>query len=180
MKPKAKRGAAPKRRRAVRRSAAGLRVGIGYDSHRLVKRRALILGGVRFRHPKGLAGHSDADALAHAVCDALLGAARLGDIGDLFPPVDAAWAGADSIGLLRRVATRVADAGWRVANVDAVVVAETPRIAPHRAAMEAALARAMGVPVSDVSVKGKSAEGMGALGRREGISATAVALLVPR
>lgn len=156
-----------------------MRVGIGWDSHRLVAGRPLILGGVRFDHPKGLQGHSDADALAHAVTDALLGAAHLGDVGAHFPPDDPAWKDADSIGLLRCVVARVREAGWQPAYVDAVVVSEEVRIAPRRAEMEARLAAALGLPPDAVSVKGKSAEAMGALGRGEGIAAQAVALLEP-
>lgn len=161
-------------------AGGGVRVGIGWDSHRFAPPgdpRPLVLGGVRLDHPRGLAGHSDADALAHAVADAVLGAARLGDIGAHFPPGDPSWKNADSIDLLRRVAALARRAGWAVANVDAVVVAEEVRIAPLRAAMEANLASALGVGPGAVSVKGKTAERMGALGRGEGIAAEAVALL---
>jgi 2-C-methyl-D-erythritol 2,4-cyclodiphosphate synthase len=151
-----------------------LRVGLGYDVHAVGGDRPLVLGGVPLDGP-GLVGHSDADAVAHAVADALLGAAQLPDLGTLFPAGDDRYRDADSIALLRDVVTRVTDAGWTVSNVDVVVVAETPRLAPHRAAMNAAMSAAVGAPVN---IKPKRGEGVGALGRGEGIAVTAVALLV--
>ncbi|MGE3621884.1 MAG: 2-C-methyl-D-erythritol 2,4-cyclodiphosphate synthase [Acidimicrobiia bacterium] len=153
-----------------------LRIGQGFDVHPFSDdpARPLVLGGVRFGGTAGLAGHSDADVVAHAVTDALLGAAGLGDIGQRFPDTDAAHAGADSMGMLRTVVAEVRGAGWSAVNVDCTVVAEAPKIAPRRAEIEAALSAAVGAPVS---VKGKRAEGLGALGRREGIACTAVVLL---
>ena len=159
------------------------RVGLGYDAHRFAPGRALVLGGVRLREHDGLLGHSDADVLVHAIMDALLGAAGLEDIGHYFPDTDPAYAGADSMVLLEAVATLLADRGWRTVNVDAVVVCEEPRIAPHRAAMRARLAAALGVDVEAVGLRGTTTEGMGFTGRREGIAAQAVALverLTPR
>jgi 2-C-methyl-D-erythritol 4-phosphate cytidylyltransferase/2-C-methyl-D-erythritol 2,4-cyclodiphosphate synthase len=154
-----------------------VRVGIGYDSHRLVEGRPLILGGVAIPHSKGLAGHSDADALCHAITDAVLGAAGLGDIGRHFPDTDARWKDADSVELLRRAVSLVAAAGYGVSNVDAVVVAERPRLAPHVDAIRARLASALSTDVENVSVKGKTNEGMGEAGRGEGIVVHAVAML---
>jgi 2-C-methyl-D-erythritol 2,4-cyclodiphosphate synthase len=149
---------------------------MGFDVHPLSDDpdRILTLGGVPFPGETGLAGHSDADPVAHAVTDALLGAAGLGDIGHLFPDTDPQWAGADSLGLLRHAAELVAAEGWRVGNVDCVVVLEAPKLAPRRQEMQAALSTAAGGPVT---VKAKRAEGLGALGRREGIACWAVALL---
>jgi 2-C-methyl-D-erythritol 2,4-cyclodiphosphate synthase len=152
-----------------------VRVGIGYDVHRLVRGRRLVLGGVTIPHPTGLLGHSDADALTHAVADALLGALADGDIGQHFPNSDARWKDANSLDLLRAVARRVRAAGGRIVNVDATLLAERPRIAPHAAAMRANLARAMGVRMTQVSLKATTNEGLGAIGRREGIAALAVA-----
>lgn len=146
------------------------RVGIGYDSHRLVAGRRLILGGVEIPHELGLEGHSDADALTHAVTDAVLGAAGAGDIGAHFPPDEERWRDADSIGLLREVVDRV---GGRVVNVDATVICEEPRLGPRREEMERRLSEALGAPAS---VKATTNEGMGAIGRGEGIAAIAVAL----
>ena len=153
-----------------------IRVGHGFDVHRFADDgdRPLRLGGVELPGERGLAGHSDADVIAHAVADALLGGAGRGDIGQLFPDSEPAWAGADSMALLARVVALVTGDGWVVANVDATVVAEAPKIAPHRAAIEQRLSAAVGAPVT---VKGKRAEGMGALGRQEGIACWAVALL---
>ena len=136
-----------------------------------------MLGGVRVAHDRGLAGHSDADVATHAVMDALLGAAGLGDIGTLFPDTDPAYAGASSVGLLERVAGVLAEAGWRVGNVDLVIVCEAPRLAAHRAAMVAALAAALGVEASAIGVKATTTEGMGFTGRGEGVAATAVCLI---
>lgn len=154
-----------------------MRSGIGYDSHRFAPGRRLILGGVEIPHPKGLAGHSDADAVSHAVTDALLGAAALGDIGAHFPPDDDRWAGADSIGLLERAVALLSAAGYRPANVDVTVVCERPRIRPHVEAMRGRLAAALDVEPGAVSVKGTTNEGMGWIGRGEGIAALAVATI---
>jgi 2-C-methyl-D-erythritol 2,4-cyclodiphosphate synthase len=149
--------------------------GIGWDSHRFAEGRELVLGGVRIEHERGLAGHSDADVLTHAVIDALLGAAGQGDIGEHFPDTDAAYAGADSLALLRDV---VALLGAReVLHVDATVVCERPKLGPHKAAIRDALAGALGVPPDRVNVKASTAERMGALGREEGVAALAVATL---
>jgi len=154
-----------------------VRVGQGFDVHPWSDDtgRRLVLGGVVIDGERGLAGHSDADVVAHAVADALLGAAGLGDIGAHFPDTDPRWAGADSLSLLGHVVGLVNDEGWSIANVDTTVVLDAPRLAPHKAAMETALAGAVGAPVS---VKAKRAEGLGALGRGEGIACLAVALLV--
>lgn len=151
------------------------RTGIGYDTHRLTEGRALVLGGVRIPHTQGLLGHSDADVLTHAVMDALLGAVADGDIGKHFPDTDARWKDADSLVLLRQVIARLVARGWRVGNVDATVMAEAPRLAPHIADMRARLAEALGVTLEAVSVKATTVEGLGAIGRREGIAAMAVA-----
>jgi 2-C-methyl-D-erythritol 2,4-cyclodiphosphate synthase len=156
------------------------RTGIGYDIHRLVAGRPLILGGVEISHPMGLLGHSDADVLTHAIMDALLGAVADGDIGRHFPDSDPRWKGADSLALLRQVVARLAANGWRVGNVDATVLAEAPRLAPHIATIRARLAEALGVPVTAVSVKATTVEGLGAIGRREGIAAMAVATVAPK
>jgi 2-C-methyl-D-erythritol 2,4-cyclodiphosphate synthase len=152
-------------------------IGFGYDTHRLVAGRPLIIGGVRVEHDMGLDGHSDADVLTHAVIDALLGAAGLGDIGEHFPDTDERWRDADSIALLRRVGELVAAAGLRVVNVDATVVLERPQLAPHRAAMRARLAEALGLEERRVNVKATRGEGMGFVGRGEGATALAVAAL---
>jgi 2-C-methyl-D-erythritol 2,4-cyclodiphosphate synthase len=151
--------------------------GIGWDSHRLVEGRPLILGGVTIPHERGLAGHSDADVLAHAVIDALLGAAGLGDIGEHFPDTDPRWAGADSLALLRSVVGLVADARHAIAHVDTTVVMEQPKLGPHRAEIRAALAGALGIPVERVNVKASTGEGMGFVGRGEGVAALAVVTL---
>jgi 2-C-methyl-D-erythritol 2,4-cyclodiphosphate synthase len=156
-----------------------MRVGIGYDSHRYAPDRRLVLGGVEIDHPMGLAGHSDADAVAHAVTDAVLGAAALGDIGALFPPDDETWRDADSIVLLEQAVARVRESGYRVVSVDVTVVCEAPAIRPHAQAMRARLARPLGVATEAVSVKGKSNEGMGWIGRGEGVAAMAVAVIAP-
>ena len=157
-----------------------MRIGIGYDVHRLVEGRPFILGGVTLDAERGLQGHSDADVLTHAVIDALLGAAALGDIGSHFPDTDARWRGADSLVLLRSVVATVAHEGWSVGNVDATVVLQRPKLRPHVDAMRAKLAAALGVEPGRVSVKATTGEGMGFVGREEGVSAHAVALLVPR
>jgi len=151
--------------------------GIGWDSHRLVPGRPLILGGVTIPHPEGLAGHSDADVLTHAVIDALLGAAGLGDIGRHFPDTDPRYAGADSLGLLRTALDAVAQEGWAVAHVDATVVMERPKLAPHRDAIRDTLAGVLGLEPRRVNVKASTAEGMGFVGRGEGVAALAVATL---
>ena len=157
-------------------SALGIRVGQGYDVHPFSDdpARPLVLGGVHFAGAPGLAGHSDADAVAHAVTDALLGAAGLGDIGQHFPDTDPALAGADSIALLARAVADVRAAGWEPQNVDCTVVLERPKLAPRRDEMQKRLGDVVGAPVT---VKGKRAEGLGALGRSEGIAALAVALV---
>jgi 2-C-methyl-D-erythritol 2,4-cyclodiphosphate synthase len=152
-------------------------IGFGYDSHRFEAGRDLILGGVRVEHDVGLAGHSDADVLTHAVIDAVLGAAGLGDIGDHFPDTDERWRGADSIELLRHVAGLIGGAGRRVVNVDATVVLEAPKLGPHKAQMRERLAAALGVDAERVNVKATTGEGMGFVGRREGAAALAVAAL---
>ena len=158
---------------------AGLRVGQGFDIHRFSEdtTRPLVLGGVVFEGERGLHGHSDADAVAHAVTDALLGAAGLGDIGEHFPDTDPRWKGADSIELLRHTAGLLHDAGWAVGNVDCAVVCEAPKLAPRKAEMQARLSQAAGGPVT---VKGRRAEGLGALGRREGIACWATAVITRR
>ncbi len=155
-----------------------VRTGIGYDAHRLALGRLLRVGGVEIPWPRGLAGHSDADVLAHAIMDALLGGAGLGDLGRHFPPGDPAFRGADSIELLRRVAAMAAGAGWRVVHVDSTVLAEAPRLAPYIPQMRERLAAALGVDSSAVNVKATTTEGMGAIGRGEGIAAHAVATLI--
>lgn len=154
-----------------------MRIGIGYDIHPLERGRPLVLGGVRIEHAAGLAGHSDADVLAHAIIDALLGAAALGDIGQHFPAGNARWRDADSMELLRQTVKLVVAARYRVINLDASVVAEAPKLAPHVAAMRGALAAALGIEVSAVSVKATTSDRLGALGRGEGIAALAIALL---
>ena len=155
------------------------RTGIGFDTHRLVACRPLIIGGVEIPHERGLLGHSDADVLAHAIMDALLGAIADGDIGQHFPSTDARWKDADSIELLRLVVSRLHLHGWQVANVDATVLAEAPHLAPHIPRMRTCLAEALGVDAMHVSVKATTNEGLGAIGRREGISAMAVATVLP-
>lgn len=154
-----------------------LRVGHGYDVHRLVEGRALILGGVTVPFDRGLLGHSDADVLIHAVMDALLGAAALGDIGKLFPDSDAAYAGADSIALLERVTALLREHGWQVGNVDATMVAQAPKLAPYIPEMRRRLAEAMGLDVDCVSVKATTEERLGFTGSGEGMAAHAVALI---
>ena len=155
-----------------------MRIGTGYDVHRLVPGRRLVIGGVEIPHERGLEGHSDADVLAHAVMDALLGAAGLGDIGRLFPPDDPAYLDADSLVLLAEVAQELRQAGWTIGNVDAVVIAQRPKLMPYRAAMIEGLAGAMSLSPGCVSVKATTTEGLGFEGRQEGISAQATALLL--
>lgn len=154
-----------------------VRTGIGWDSHRLAAGRALILGGVTIPYDKGLNGHSDADVLTHAVIDALLGAAGLDDIGALFPDTDEAYKDADSLALLRDVVGRVVAAGHAIVNVDTTVVMERPKLSPHRAEIRATLAVALGVGERDVNVKASTGEGLGFVGRGEGVAALAVATL---
>lgn len=154
-----------------------MRVGQGFDAHALVAGRKLVIGGVEIPHDKGLAGHSDADVLIHALCDALLGAAALGDIGAHFPDSDARYKNIDSRRLLREVAALLARNRYRVVNVDATVIAQAPRMAPHIAAMRANLASDLGIEVEAVSVKAKTTEKLGFVGRGEGIAAEAVVLL---
>jgi 2-C-methyl-D-erythritol 2,4-cyclodiphosphate synthase len=154
-----------------------MRIGQGFDVHALVEGRRLVIGGVTIPFHKGLAGHSDADVLIHAVCDALLGAAALGDIGRHFPDSDPRYQGADSRIFLRQVAAKVRGAGFSIANLDATIHAEAPRMAPHIAAMVAVLAADLGLPAERINVKAKTAERLGAIGRGEGIAAEVVALL---
>jgi len=153
------------------------RIGIGYDAHRLVEGERLILGGVEVPFERGLKGHSDADVLTHAVCDAVLGALSLGDIGKHFPDTSKEFEGISSLLLLKRVSALVAQKGYRVVNVDSVVVAQRPKLSPYRKLMEENLAKALGILPSQVCVKFTTTEGMGFEGRGEGISAQAVALL---
>jgi 2-C-methyl-D-erythritol 2,4-cyclodiphosphate synthase len=154
-----------------------MRSGVGYDSHRFAEGRRLVLGGVEIPNDRGLAGHSDADAVAHAVTDAILGAAALGDIGTHFPPTDPKWKDADSMGLLRAAVELLERHRFQVVNVDVTVICEAPKLAPHVQAMRSRLAAALGVGVERVSVKGKTNEGMGWIGRGEGIAAIAVAMI---
>ena len=157
-----------------------MRIGFGYDSHRFAEGRRLVLGGVEFPGERGLDGHSDADALLHAVIDALLGAAALGDIGSHFPDDDPTWKGADSAKLLEAVVAEVADAGYRVVNVDATVICERPKLRPKIDAIRARIAALLGVDVSAVSVKGKTNERMDDTGAGVGLAANAVVLLESR
>ena len=156
------------------------RIGFGYDVHRLVPGRPLILGGVRIPSERGLAGHSDADVLLHAIADALLGAAALGDIGQHFPDTDLRWKDADSLELLRQVYHQIVAAGYEVANVDSTVVLERPRLRPYIDTMRANIARVLALPAEAVSVKATTSEGMGFVGIGEGAVAFAVCLLRPR
>jgi 2-C-methyl-D-erythritol 2,4-cyclodiphosphate synthase len=156
-----------------------VRVGTGYDSHRFDPACPLVLGGVRIANHAGLAGHSDGDAVAHAVIDAVLGAAAAGDVGSHFPPSDARWKGADSIELLTIAMHAVRGTGWRVVNVDVTVICESPKIRPYAAEMCRRLGDAMGIAAAQVSVKGKTNEGMGWIGAGEGIAVHAVALIEP-
>ena len=154
-----------------------MRIGHGYDVHKLVPGRKLIIGGVDIPHHLGLLGHSDADVAAHALADALLGAAALGDIGQHFPDNDPAYAGADSLVLLAKVVELLKAEGWRIENVDVTILAQRPKLKPHIPQMRENFARAMGVPVTAVSVKATTEEGLGFTGREEGIAAHAVALI---
>lgn len=154
-----------------------MRVGIGYDSHRFADGRKLILGGIEIPHDRGLAGHSDADAVAHALTDAILGAAGLGDIGTLFPPTDPRWKDADSIELLAQAYAKVRGAGGRFAQADVTVILEKPTLGPYLVKMRERLAGALGARVDAISIKAKTNEGMGSIGRGEGVAAIAVAVL---
>lgn len=153
------------------------RVGEGWDVHALVEGRPLILGGVRIPHTHGLAGHSDADALLHAITDAILGAAALGDIGRMFPDTDEQWKGADSAKLLAEAARRVAQQGWRIVNVDSTIVAQAPKLAPHMGAIVTRIADVLGLEVHQVNVKAKTAERLGPVGQGQCIEARAAVLL---
>ena len=156
------------------------RVGTGFDAHRLVDGRPLMLGGVHVAHPRGLEGHSDGDCLLHAVCDAILGALGEGDMGRHFPSTDARWKGVASLRFLEDVAGLLRERGYALGNLDATVIAQGPALAPHLAAMRDRIAQALAAPVDAVSVKAKSTDGLGALGRSEGIAAQAVVLLQRR
>jgi 2-C-methyl-D-erythritol 2,4-cyclodiphosphate synthase len=156
-----------------------MRIGLGYDVHAFAEGRKLVLGGVEIAHERGLLGHSDADVLAHALADAVLGALRQGDIGRLFPDTDPAFHDADSLELLAAVGALARELGWRVVDADCVLVLELPRIAPFRDEMRANLARALGIGVDAVGVKATTTEGLGFEGRKEGIAAQAVVLLAP-
>lgn len=154
------------------------RVGVGNDIHRLVEGRKLILGGVEISYERGLLGHSDGDSLTHAITDALLGAAGLGDIGSHFSDKDPQWAGADSLVFLRHACGLLEESGFEIANVDATILAERPKMAPHVVEMKARLAEAMGIDQSQINIKAKTNEGLDAIGRGEAIGAQAVALIV--
>ena len=154
-----------------------MRIGHGYDVHRLVEGRRLIIGGIEIPYEKGLLGHSDADVLLHAICDALLGAAALGDIGHLFPDSDPAYKGADSLALAREVTKLLHAKNYRIGNVDATILAQAPKLAPHIPLMRENLALALGIPVDAVSVKATTEEGLGFTGSGEGIAAHAVCLI---
>jgi 2-C-methyl-D-erythritol 2,4-cyclodiphosphate synthase len=155
-----------------------MRIGNGYDIHRLVSERSLILGGIDIPHELGLLGHSDADVLTHAIMDALLGALSLGDIGHYFPPGDPEWAGADSLKLLENVHQLVSDRGWSIGNIDSVIIAERPKLKPHTSAMRDRLAAVLQLDPTQIGIKATTNEKLGPEGREEGISAYAVALLV--
>ena len=157
-----------------------LRIGLGVDAHGLEDGVPLVLGGVTIDHPRGLAGHSDGDVIAHALIDAVLGAAGLGDIGSLFPSGDERWRGADSLHLLRDAYAKVRDAGYVLVNVDCVLIGEEPRIGPHREEMRRRLAAALGVEPARVNVRATTTDTLGFTGRREGLAAQAVALLESR
>lgn len=156
---------------------SAFRIGHGFDVHQLVPGRALMIGGVKIDHPRGLLGHSDADVLLHAICDALLGAAGMGDIGKHFPDSDARYKGIDSRALLRQVAAKIGAAGFTASNIDATIIAQAPKMAPHIEAMVANIAADLGVDVSRVNVKATTTEQLGFTGRGEGIAAEAVCLL---
>ena len=154
------------------------RIGNGYDIHRLVEGRPLILGGVEIPHPVGLLGHSDGDALTHAIMDAMLGALSLGDIGHYFPPTDPQWAGANSLVLLKKVNQLVQERGWTIGNIDSVIVAERPKLKPHIQRMQAKLSEVLDIKLDQISVKATTNEGLGPVGREEGIAVHTVVLLV--
>lgn len=156
-----------------------MRVGIGHDTHRLVEGRPLILGGLLIDHPRGLAGHSDADVVCHAVADALLGAAGMGDIGEHYPDDDTRWKGLDSTKLLAEVVDRIARSGWRVVNCDVVIHAQEPKLGPHKPAIRAKVAGLLGVAPTELNIKAKTGEHVGPIGRGEAISCAAVVLLGP-
>jgi len=158
----------------------GPRVGTGFDAHRLVPGRPLVLGGVRIEHPRGLEGHSDGDCLLHAICDALLGALAAGDMGAHFPSADPRWKDAPSAAFMDAVARFVMQSGYVVGNVDATIIAQEPRLAPYLEAMRTCIAETLGVPVEAISVKAKTTDGLGAIGHDEGIAAQAVVLVMPR
>lgn len=157
-----------------------IRVGHGFDVHAFAAQRKLIIGGVAIAHPLGLAGHSDADVLIHALCDALLGAAGMGDIGRHFPDSDARYKGIDSRELLRHVVVLLSEAGWGVGNVDSTIIAQAPKMAPHIPAMRANLAADLGIAEAAVNIKATTTERLGFTGREEGIAAEAVCLIVTR
>lgn len=154
-----------------------IRIGNGYDIHRLVTGRDLILGGIKIEHETGLLGHSDADVLTHAIMDAMLGALSLGDIGHYFPPTDAKWAGADSLKLLEQVDQLIRDRGWKIGNIDSVLVAERPKLKPHIESMRSRLAQVLNLPPDQVGVKATTNEKLDAVGKEEAIAAYAVVLL---
>jgi 2-C-methyl-D-erythritol 2,4-cyclodiphosphate synthase len=156
-----------------------MRIGQGFDVHALASGRKLIIGGVDIPYERGLTGHSDADVLLHAICDALIGAAGLGDIGTRFPDTDPRYAGIDSRRLLRDTGVLVRNSRYRIANIDATIIAQAPKMAPHIPAMRAHIAADLGMSIGDVNIKAKTMERLGAVGRGEGIAAEAVALLMP-
>ncbi len=156
---------------------SNLRIGLGFDLHRLVPGRPCILGGVAFDHPTGPSGHSDGDAVLHAICDALLGAAGLDDLGSLFPDTDPKWKDADSAALLRECVRQVSEAGWSPVNLDIVIATEGPRIAPMRSAIRARIGELVGLDADAVNVKGKTFEGLGALAEGRGVAVQVVALI---
>jgi len=157
-----------------------MRIGQGFDVHALVTGRKLIMGGVHVPYPTGLAGHSDADVLLHAICDACLGAAGLGDIGHHFPETDQQYKDIDSRILLRRVQASIRETGWQVGNIDATIIAQAPRLAPHVPAMQENIAHDLQIPVDQINIKATTTERLGFVGREEGIAASVVVLLVKR
>jgi 2-C-methyl-D-erythritol 2,4-cyclodiphosphate synthase len=156
-----------------------MRIGMGYDVHRLVPERRLVIGGVTIPYEKGLLGHSDADVLLHAICDALLGAAGLGDIGGHFPDTDPAYRDIDSMKLLQSTYAMVREEGWRLVNIDATIFAQAPKMAPYRRRMAANIARALGADQTRINIKATTTEGLGLIGRGEGIAAAGAVLLAP-
>jgi 2-C-methyl-D-erythritol 2,4-cyclodiphosphate synthase len=157
-----------------------VRIGTGFDAHRFVDGRPLMLGGIHIAHPRGLEGHSDGDCLLHAVCDAILGALAAGDMGGHFPSADPRWKGAASLRFLETVARLLGERGYALGNLDATVIAQAPALAPHLDAMRAQIAQALGAPVEAISVKAKTTDGLGAIGRGDGIAAQAVVVLQRR